>query len=207
MLFARSKEGITMKNLRIMLFLALLSLIISVAFVSAQENENLAFSSEAAGVIVHTFESGVFAENEDGTFTLSLNAVPEIAALYFTSPSILARNYNVLELSDDWAYANTLSEEALFGSAHLQFGTTSVVLEITSPIYDADAETLSYTATFVEGVDDGTALKDAFAVPAAFDEASLFIELDPTFISTLISGREARASEIRGVISCLTCKP
>jgi hypothetical protein len=112
----------------------------------------------------------------------------------------------VLELSDDWAYANTLSEEALFGSAHLQFGTTSVVLEITSPIYDADAETLSYTATFVEGVDDGTALKDAFAVPAAFDEASLFIELDPTFISTLISGREARASEIRGVIGCLTCK-
>jgi hypothetical protein len=196
-----------MKNLRIILFLAILSLIISVAFVSAQESENLAFSSEAAGVIVHTFESGAFAENEDGTFTLSLNAVPEIAALYFTAPSILARNYNVIELSDDWAFANTLSEEALFGSAHLQFDTTSVVLEITSPIYDAETETLTYEATFVEGLDDGTAMKDAFSVPESFDNASLFIELDPTFISTLISGREARASEIRSVIPCMTCKP
>jgi hypothetical protein len=198
-----------MKTLRNSLLIAILTLIISVAFVAAQDtSENLAYNDLAAGVIVHTVEAGTFAAAEDGNYTLTLENVPHIAALYFTSPSILARNYHVGKLSGDWVYANELGDEALMGNAHLQFDTVSVVLEVSTPIWDEEAGTLTYTVTFVEGMDAGVSMKDAMDIPASFENASLFIEINPAFISTLISGREARLSEIRAnTIGCMTCKP
>lgn len=193
-----------MKKLFLLTFVALLSLVMSVALVGAQDEA--AYEADTSGVMVQVVTSGSFVE-ADGTMTLMVEGMPGYASMFINTPNVLLNNYNLVELSDDWTFANSLEDmDALTATAYLQLEDYIVTLNLTDASYDLDTEMLSYTVEVVSVRDLVNAdSKDEPAAPVSFDAGSLYISLDADFLNGLSAGQAARLSDLRPVTDNNPC--
>ena len=176
-----------MKNVfRFMMVLALLAA--SLMVVAAQDDVEIVIDPATSGVFTQDITSGTWVDNDDETFTLTINDVAEYTDWVFIAPNVDAGQFETLFLSNFWGAVDGLS-----ATATLRTDNVTAVLTLTSPVLDLEANTLSYTAT-VDNIfftDLDFALENDKATPelaAEFSDATLSIIADADFITGINEG-------------------
>jgi hypothetical protein len=184
-----------MKN-AIRLIIAVLMFVSAFAAVSAQDENVYIAPENTLGSLVLTTESGTFTENEDGTFTLTLNEVGDFASWVVVMPQIQNALYRTEQFAQDWAYDNEdISAEAYLA---LEDGAT---LGLTLTNIEIEDGTIAYNAelTSTERIEEG---KSGLELPEAFNAASLVITLDEVFVSNFLTAHLERLSTTRNLQEC-----
>jgi len=150
-------------------------------------------TSEAAYLFVQAgFSDGTLEPNGDGTYQLTLDGAPEQTVFFSDRPDRVAgampteRFLEVLGFSPD----NPPNAALVI---QIDADTTAVIVfELTAPVYDPEAASLTYTAVLLEGfeqlVETGVGFVEqpltADSLPEEFGASSLFIDslLGCTFI-------------------------
>lgn len=182
-------------SLRFATLIAVFAMMFASFAVQAQDMETV--EPTTFGTIVQSAFSGSFVENADGTYTLTLEGVPAFSSLFINNPEVLTGVYPVLEMVDDWNFA-----DALVGTGVLQTEDTTVEMTLTNPTYDF-ISVVTYDVEII-AVESVEADKDA-VVPETFEIASLFIQLTEEFDTALFAARDARMDTMRAsnVESCV----
>jgi hypothetical protein len=166
---------------RTLILLVVLALPLSMA--AAQDEAAPNIPEDAAGFYVITAEGGAFDENDDGTFALTLENVPEYTAAVAQQPTMVAWRAQTLELMGDWA----ASPDGLEGSAVMEVEGMTLWLTLTNPVYDDSNMTLTFDAV-VGDIYAAEESKDGPAAPKSFDLATLFVKIDYDFEAGLFYG-------------------
>ena len=188
---------------RVGLFFVAMILVLSVGFVSAQDNRATAFTApeNLTGIMVQEISSGAFVANDDGTYNLIINDASEVNAWAISQPAFEVAQYPTVEMASDWAFAEDLEV-----TATLALGEVFIELTLSNPAFDADTNVFSYTASINStlGLEEG---KDGLVMPETFSNGSLFVLLDASFVNDLINARIARFASARNISKngCFYC--
>lgn len=139
--------------------------------------------------MTHRATAGTLTDNEDGTYTLTLEGVSERVS-YLSRASVL--NTGAVELAglaDAWA-----SVEGLTARAVVTIGDVTVVMTVGAPTFDVLAGTLTYTGELLS-------VNGADAAPTEFETASVFVQAAADFTEQM----GAAADEI-GLRACKQCQ-
>jgi hypothetical protein len=187
--------------------------------VSAQNDtnisENMTLDDETAGWPSFTFvqeaANGTFVKNEDGNYTLTLyNVVPYTT--YFSDPPEQIAGFSPMEsflYGFNWNYPN-----AALSLVDAEEDNDTVILAITSPRYDNQTKTLTYTAKILEDlVDDQFSDRLSYQVsradagiPERFGQAKIILGSCGPATVTCGQGRCGyKGEEECGEISCSCC--
>lgn len=148
---------------RVLFVLLLVAILVTSAI--AQPNKD----SELSVIMTLDALSGVFNANDDGTYTLTLEAVGETMPYLFESPEEDSGVIATESLLNAWS-----SDESLVATgAILESETAVVILNLSLPVYDPLSGTVSYEVEIEEIIAEDTANP-----PEVFDEATLFIFVD-----------------------------
>lgn len=177
---------------------ALLAVI--VLFTTMAQDDEIPVPDDYAQVIVQQADSGTFTEIDDTTYTLTLTGVSEELTWFIESPWLNAGTESIFLVSGSWAAAEDLVAEDVV----LHTGNVSVILTLTTPGYDEDTATMTYTATITEiRVEEETA--DDKTPPETFEAATLFIRIDAEFTRQLVSGALEWGEGSRYLFTELAC--
>jgi hypothetical protein len=186
--------GSQMKTLvRFIMFVALLSLVLPLAAVGAQEGsgeDQLVAVPEISAVYYLSAASGSFADQGDGTYLLTLEGVGPEVIWIMTAPSLAIQQQNNVNLNAQWTAAEGLTTDAVIEAAGLNISMT-----LAAPVYDE----ATGVQTFVATVTDITApegVKEP-AVPATFDAANLSLVWSMEFQNGLVGGIQAMYAGMR----------
>jgi hypothetical protein len=164
-----------MKNtIRLALVVMMFSLLVP-AIGHAQEasTDQQLGSAVSSGVYLQTAQSGMFADNGDGTYMLTLEGVPETMTWAMILPVMSLKTVNTGTILLYWEANGDVSTPAA-----LQVGDVNVRMTLDAPTYDAAG-----TATFqvqVEAIQDPQNSKDP-TLPMSFDASTLSIAWSPDF--------------------------
>lgn len=181
-----------MKFVRFMIVIAILAL--PMVMIKAQDE----VSEEIwIGSYVLSAESGTFEEtDEDGVFMLVLNDVSKYAPYVVNLPTFSSGLLTTQELIAFWTF-----EPELVATAVLTTENESVYASLSladNMSYDIDNNTLSFLAAVTSIVPFDADVDVAKAkVPAEFDLATLFINMDVEFAEAIARGAEARVAGTR----------
>lgn len=155
--------------------LIVLALLIPFATVSAQEGE----TALELTLIVEAQSSSLTAGDEEGVYTLVLEDVED--SFYSIASFGFVQRGKIEELAAVWEQTE-VPVVATFSTADF-----SIVMELSDPVYDAEADTLTLRAT-VSGVlafdEEFNPEKDA--LPEAFEDVALFITANEDYMNALI---------------------
>jgi hypothetical protein len=179
-------------------------------------------ADDTAFLFVQVAESGSWAPKEgaDGVFTLTLDHANG-QTVYFSD-----RPERVMGMAPTQAFLDGLGfSPGNPPNAALVAGEEVLVVELTAPVYDAAAGTLTYDATLLpaEAAGDGLAYLSGQQAdqefPASFDSACLFIDDCPDIVGCLRMYAGGREPTNLGPIppgindgqcwhgSCICCRP
>jgi hypothetical protein len=147
---------------------------------------------EETGVLIITVDDGSSLAYADDGETLLLNIVSSVGfapGYVLNQNGFITTNYGLLDLQNDWSFAGELS-----ASAVLEFGESRLNVVVGEPTYDVATDILTYVVFEIEGVELD---KDSLAILPDVTNGSLFIELNTTFLDTLLAGRDERLSATR----------
>jgi hypothetical protein len=171
---------------RLAIVVVMLVVMLPLAPVHAEGDESY------AGFFIQEAASGTMVDNMDGTYTLTLTGVGEETDWLLTSPYAGISSVSTGELALIWSS----NPDGLAANAVLEVGDVSVSLSLTAPVFDAENEAVTYTASVI--VPEGE--KDAPEVPAEFEAAYLYIVTDDALMDGLKIGAEN--SEARPTLQC-----
>jgi hypothetical protein len=182
---------------RITVLIVLAALVLPLATVGAQDDDGvrLLSSPQISAVYLQTATTGSFADNGDGTYTLTLEGVGAEILWIFNSPGLQIVSLQAQGLMADWAAAEDLATDAT-----LEIESLNIMLELSSPSYDAEAGVQTYSAVIGElvSLEDS---KDEPDLPEAFDAGNLVIAWSQEFEAGLLTGFEARSEGTREELS------
>jgi len=138
--------------------------------------------------MTHKATSGTLTDNEDGTFTLTLEGVSERVSYLSRAAVLNAGAVELAGLADAWA-----SVEGLTARAVVTIGDVTVVLTVGAPTFDVLAGTLTYTGELLS-------VNGADAAPTEFEAASVFVQAAADFTEQM----GAAADEIG--LRCKQCQ-
>ncbi len=144
-------------------------------------------TAPATHILVQQATGGSFAAEGNDTYRLTLSGVAENAPLLQTGAEADAWSLTTGVLSTGWEAAPGLT--ATDAVLHIPEGT--VVLDLSSPVYDPQTATLRYTATIKQLLDamgESSAKTKDVAVPEDFAAATLFVQMDDLFLDRLEEG-------------------
>jgi hypothetical protein len=130
------------------------------------------------------FSSGTLIADAGETFNLVLQGAPEQTVFFSDRPSRVVGAVATERFLEELGFEPSDPPNAAL-VIQTDDGTSDViVLELTSPVYDAAAGTMSYVATLLEGFTQLEATGAGFteeplaadSIPAAFGPSSLFID-------------------------------
>ncbi|MBI5958806.1 MAG: hypothetical protein HY866_08730 [Chloroflexi bacterium] len=171
---------------RLAIVVVMLVVMLPLASVHAEGDETY------AGFFIQEAESGTMIDNMDGTYTLTLEGVGEDTEWLVSTPYAGVGAVSTGELAQIWAS----HPDGLVAQAVLEIDDVVVSLSLTAPVFDAENESISYTATVV--VPEGE--KDAPEVAAEFESAVLYIVTDDALLDGLKVGAEN--NEARPTLQC-----
>lgn len=195
-----------LKTPRYAVMLVLMLILGSVtALVSAQDDAFEA-PAETTGVLVQNAESAVITANEDGSFSLTLQNVDNFSQWMVSIPGEITTSlYRSSEVELDWNAADLIANGTLHTSDFSLGG------ELSAPIFNPDENSFTYTFAIDEDLVTGLEIgKSGLELPDLMEDVSLFIILNPDFVTDLIQAREARIASARnfGIQGCLiNCGP
>jgi hypothetical protein len=148
----------------------LIGFVVPFGMAGAQDgDDDDALSSFEAVLLLHA-ESGTMAANDDDSYTLTLEGVPEDYTLVFAGPMFIY-SVSVDRLTTAWTADE---EEMVSAEAVLNAAGVNAQVDLSMPQYDADASTLTFNAILnnLVPVEPGEIVKD----PAeSFEDAILSI--------------------------------
>lgn len=140
---------------------------------------------EAAFLFVQAgFESGTLADNGDGSYLLTLLGAPAQTVYFSDRPDRIVGAMPTGRFLEVLGFdAGDPPNAALVIQVDAE-NTDVIVFELTAPVYDAEAASLTYTATLLEGFDQleetGVGFVEqpltADTLPEEFGPSSLFID-------------------------------
>ncbi len=194
-----------------MLLLMILVLIGTTLY--AQEDEaDFVIPTELAGTIVFAAATGDLVE-QDGNLVLTLTNIADTLPTLVSQPVLSASNYDTQILASDWSTAE--AEEPLSTEALLNIGDLTLKMTVSTPVYDPGSDgaaSLSLVVTIDEITSLDPDLKGDPEAPESFEDGTLFILFDSTFIEQVQAGRLVRLEGSRltgGVEDCIpgiTCR-
>jgi hypothetical protein len=188
-------------------FMVLVVLALPLAFVNAQEDEEVVEAVLWSGSYVLTAESGSFVEaDEDDTFTLTLSDVSDNANWIVNLPDLASGFLSTLDLIAYWTFQPELTATALVTTENESILVTLSL--INDEAYDVDAETLTFLAT-VSSITPFDPEVDASKVelPEEFEVVTLFINMDVEFAEGIAAGAVARSEGTRNTGTSAACTP
>lgn len=176
---------------RLTVMLVVVALVLPLATVGAQGGEgDELLAPEISAVYFQTATSGAFADNGDGTYTLTLEGVgPEIVWIMNT-PVLSVQRLDNTNFNTQWG-----SAEGLEGEAVLEINGLNVLLTLSAPTYDGAAvQTYQAVVTDIVAAEE---TKDAPELPMSFENAYLSIVWSVDFQNGLVAGIEAMYEGMR----------
>ena len=171
-----------MKKLMNLLLLALLAL--SVSVVAAQDGDTMEGEETfVARLLLQDDISGTMTENEDGTYTLTI-MVEELGDVETILPfANRLQEINLITFLNEWG----ATENANMATLSHEDGL--IELSLSAPSYDAEANSITFTAEVLQAYD---VLGDAekAEVPAEFSNADLLHQFTSDFETALASVEE-----------------
>ncbi len=150
-----------------------------------QRRRRLQSRTDASYLFVQSgFSSGTLIADAGDTFNLVLQGAPEQTVFFSDRPSRVVGAVATKRFLEELGFDPSDPPNAAL-VIQTDDGTSDViVLELTSPVYDAAAGTMSYVATLLEGFTQLEATGAGFteeplaadSIPAAFGPSSLFID-------------------------------
>jgi len=155
--------------------------------VRAQEGDESV--ADITAVYYLSAESGSFADNGDGTYTLTLEGSPANFVWLINDPVLRVYRLGTQSVVDNWA-----ASEGLVAEAMLEADQLNAHLELNAPTFDGSVLTFVATVSDVTTVED---TKDEPSLPETFGAANLSIRWTVEFQTGLATGVMTRFEGVR----------
>jgi len=173
---------------------ALLLPALSACDASSGSSDDESLDPETSFMFVQEAASGTFADNGDGTHTLTLGGVSPGTVYFSDRPETVTGSAPMGDFvaGFDWDEENPPNAAVVLGEAADSSEQDTIIVQIYDPRYEPAAQTLTYTVRILDNY-DGSGLAEYLAqadasLPASFGAVSLFIDDCPDKSYTCTQG-------------------